>query len=77
MSIYIFDMMFLKQHTLHINIINHHTWIFQFYKMFFTIKLPILVKLITKDKPIRSYIHPDYPLFRTLYDARLIPSLTE
>ena len=32
---------------------NHHTWIFKFYKMFFTIKFPILVNLITKDKPIR------------------------
>ena len=74
-------MMFLKQHTLHINIINnyiysnHHTWIFQFYKMFITIKLPILVKLITKDKPIRSYIRPGYPLFGTLYESMRVGSL--
>ena len=46
--------------------------IFEFYKMFFTIKLPILVnKLITKDKPIRSYIlAPFHVIFRTLPDAR-------
>ena len=53
--------------------------IFQFCKMFFTIKLPTLVNLITKDKSIHSYIRPDYPLF-TLYFALYtmrVPSLTE
>ena len=35
---------------------NHHAWIFQFYKTSFTITLPILVRLITKDKPIGTYI---------------------
>ena len=42
--------------------------------MFLTIKLPTLVKVITSDKPFRSYIRPDYPLFMfyiTLYTMRV------
>ena len=42
--------------------------------MFFTLKLPILVNRLTKDKPIYSNIRPDYSLFNVLFrnlrDAR-------
>ena len=57
---------------------NQHIWIFQFYTMFFTIKLLIPDKLIAQDKLFRSYSCPDYPLF-TLYFAVFmmrIPSIT-
>ena len=37
----------LKQHTLHINLLIICGYVSKFCKMFFTIKLPILVKVIT------------------------------